>query len=173
MCLLTCKICVLPTPGAPKNTTFSGPWCHDVSFSPDPSRVNRYAEWCAIRFFCIKSSISMEIRPAHRWFTFTGSTNLMLFWWIIRVWPLIMTAFRFFSVDGDKGNVLPFHIFFRVRVILFICVYRIWLQNDARKSRKLSECDQMVDGGWRWRWEEGVLWACGVITGNFGFVSAN
>lgn len=58
-----------------------------------------------------------------------------------------MTAFRFFSVDGDKGNVLPFHIFFRVRVILFICVYRIWLQNDARKSRKLSECDQMVDGG--------------------------
>lgn len=22
-----------------------------------------------------------------------------------------MTAFKFFSVDGDKGNVLPFHIF--------------------------------------------------------------
>lgn len=76
----TCKICVLPTAGAPRKTTFSGPWCHDVSFSPDPSRVNRYAEWCATHFFCIKNSISMEILLAHFWFTFDAlSTNVMLF----------------------------------------------------------------------------------------------
>lgn len=75
----TCKICVLPTAGAPRKTTFSGPCCHDVSFSPDPSRVNRYAEWCATHFFCIKNSISMEIRLAHFWFTFDAlSTNFML-----------------------------------------------------------------------------------------------
>lgn len=98
----TCKICVLPTPAnkttkklfnsdlktfrrwsnvpeAPRKATFSGPWCHDVSFSPEPSRVNRYAEWCEKHFFSIKSSISMAILLPHFSFTFTVSTNFMLF----------------------------------------------------------------------------------------------
>jgi hypothetical protein len=43
----------------------------------------------------------MEILLAH--FGFNSSFG----------WPLSMTAFRFCSVEGDEGNVLPFHIFQR------------------------------------------------------------
>lgn len=117
----TCMSWVLPTPELPRKATLSGPFLHDVSVSP--SRVNRYAEWCAIHFFCIKTSMSIAILFAHFLFVFACSTNFMLFgfrwcwywfgWWgwyvVMCVWPLINTAFKFFS-DDDKGNVLPFHI---------------------------------------------------------------
>lgn len=123
---LTWIICVFPTPEEPRKATLSGPFLHDVSVSP--SRVNRYAVWCAIHFFCIKSSMSIAIRSAH-FLLFVVvfallSTNLILFcppplllfrwlwglWNVMCVCPLIKTAFKFFSVDGESGKVLPFHI---------------------------------------------------------------
>lgn len=71
-------------------------------------------------------------------------------------WPLYMTAFKFFSVDGDKGNVLPFHIFFYfVFYGDFYGVIRlVWVRTGSEIGEKLSE------------WSNGLFMYVGMITGN-------
>lgn len=67
-----------------------------------------------------------------------------------------MTAFKFFSVDGDKGNVLPFHIFFYfVFYGDFYGVIRlVWVRTGSEIGEKLSE------------WSNGLFMYVGMITGN-------